>query len=33
MFGATVSGFNGIISYGLSQMEGLGDLRGWRWIL
>lgn len=32
MFGATVSGFNGIISYGLSQMESLGDLRGWRWI-
>lgn len=32
MFGATVSGFNGILSYGLTQMEGAGGLRGWRWV-
>lgn len=27
-----MSGFNGIICYGLSQMEGVGGVRGWRWI-
>ncbi|KAM0555898.1 hypothetical protein ACHAPJ_006300 [Fusarium lateritium] len=32
VFGSVVSGFTGIISYGLSQMEGLGDVRGWRWV-
>lgn len=30
--GAVISGFNGILCYGLSQMEGVGGLRGWRWI-
>ncbi|KAK5046773.1 hypothetical protein LTR84_007126 [Exophiala bonariae] len=30
--GALISGFNGIICYGLSRMEGLSGLRGWRWI-
>ncbi|KAF5011453.1 hypothetical protein FDECE_2442 [Fusarium decemcellulare] len=32
VFGSVVSGFTGIISYGLSLMEGVGDLRGWRWV-
>ncbi|KAM5345139.1 hypothetical protein ACJ41O_011001 [Fusarium nematophilum] len=32
VFGSVVSGFTGIISYGLSLMEGAGDLRGWRWV-
>jgi cyanate permease len=27
-----ISGFTGVISYGLSLMEGAGGLRGWRWI-
>lgn len=26
------SGFSNILAYGLSQMEGVGGLRGWRWI-
>ncbi|CAK4032134.1 MFS general substrate transporter [Lecanosticta acicola] len=26
------SGFSNILAYGLSQMEGVGELRGWRWI-
>jgi MFS family permease len=30
--GAVIAGFNGILSYGLSRMEGVGGLRGWRWI-
>ncbi|EXJ61036.1 hypothetical protein A1O7_05189 [Cladophialophora yegresii CBS 114405] len=30
--GALIAGFNGIVCYGLSQMEGLGGTRGWRWI-
>ncbi|OBT74363.1 hypothetical protein VF21_06798 [Pseudogymnoascus sp. 05NY08] len=30
--GSFISGFSGIISYGLSNMEGVGGLRGWRWI-
>ncbi|OAL43333.1 MFS general substrate transporter [Pyrenochaeta sp. DS3sAY3a] len=30
--GSLISGFLGIISYGLSRMEGVGGLRGWRWI-
>lgn len=29
MFGG---GFANILAYGLMQMEGLGGLRGWRWI-
>ncbi|KAH6967914.1 major facilitator superfamily domain-containing protein [Ilyonectria sp. MPI-CAGE-AT-0026] len=32
VFGSVVSGFGGILSYGLSMMEGDGGLRGWRWI-
>jgi sugar phosphate permease len=32
MTGSVVSGFNGIISYGLSTLEGKGGLQGWRWI-
>lgn len=28
-----LSGFNGLLSYGLSEMEGLGDVRGWSWVL
>ncbi|OAG45262.1 hypothetical protein AYO21_00610 [Fonsecaea monophora] len=32
VFGAAVNGFNGVLSYGLSKMEGAGGLRGWRWI-
>jgi cyanate permease len=27
-----MSAFNGIISYGLSRLEGRGGLRGWRWV-
>lgn len=27
-----IAGFAGVISYGLSKMEGIGGLRGWRWI-
>ncbi|KAH7367980.1 putative phthalate transporter [Plectosphaerella cucumerina] len=30
--GFCASGFGGILAYGLSQMEGLGNVRGWRWI-
>lgn len=32
MSGSLMSGFSGIISYGLSTMNGAGGLRGWRWI-
>ncbi|KAK5222787.1 hypothetical protein LTR72_005624 [Exophiala xenobiotica] len=32
MSGAFLNGFQGIISYALSLMEGVGGLRGWRWI-
>ncbi|KAJ5488212.1 Major facilitator superfamily domain general substrate transporter [Penicillium expansum] len=32
MSGSVISGFNGIISYGLSTLEGLGGRRGWNWI-
>ncbi|KAJ9607881.1 hypothetical protein H2200_007960 [Cladophialophora chaetospira] len=32
MSGATIAGFQGILSYGLSQMDGLGGLECWRWI-
>ncbi|KAJ4252916.1 hypothetical protein NW762_010822 [Fusarium torreyae] len=32
VFGSVVSGFTGIISYGLSQMEGFGGVKGWRWV-
>ncbi|KAJ5937114.1 Major facilitator superfamily domain general substrate transporter [Penicillium verhagenii] len=32
MSGSIISGFNGIISYGLSTLEGLGGRRGWNWI-
>ncbi|RSM06751.1 hypothetical protein CEP52_005591 [Fusarium oligoseptatum] len=32
VFGSVVSGFTGVISYGLSLMEGQGGLRGWGWI-
>ncbi|TPX12695.1 uncharacterized protein E0L32_000872 [Thyridium curvatum] len=27
-----IAGFAGVISYGFSKMEGVGGLRGWRWI-
>ena len=27
-----LAGFAGVISYGFSKMEGVGGLRGWRWI-
>lgn len=27
-----IAGFAGVISYGFSKMEGLGGVRGWRWI-
>ncbi|KAM3483536.1 hypothetical protein MY8738_003079 [Beauveria namnaoensis] len=27
-----IAGFAGVISYGCSKLEGLGGLRGWRWI-
>ncbi|KAL4809778.1 major facilitator superfamily domain-containing protein [Aspergillus unguis] len=30
--GATVAGFNGLLSYALSKMDGVGGYRGWRWI-
>lgn len=32
MTGVVISGFNGIISYGLSTLNGRGGLAGWRWI-
>ncbi|KAL2837074.1 major facilitator superfamily domain-containing protein [Aspergillus pseudodeflectus] len=32
VFGSVVSGFTGIISYGLSRMDGLGNLNAWRWV-
>ncbi|RSM06972.1 hypothetical protein CDV31_008814 [Fusarium ambrosium] len=32
VFGSVVSGFTGVISYGLSLMEGQGGLRGWSWV-
>lgn len=32
MSGSIISGFNGIISYGLSTLDGLGGRRGWNWI-
>lgn len=30
--GSLLNGFNGVISYGLSRMNGVGGLEGWRWI-
>jgi MFS family permease len=30
--GCVAGALSGILAYGLSQMEGLGGLRGWRWI-
>ena len=30
--GLISSAFAGIISYGLGQMDGIRDLKGWRWI-
>ncbi|KAJ5394801.1 Major facilitator superfamily domain general substrate transporter [Penicillium crustosum] len=32
LIGSVASGFGGILAYGLSQMDGLGGLSGWRWI-
>ncbi|KAM3527278.1 hypothetical protein MY4038_006437 [Beauveria bassiana] len=29
---SVIAGFAGVISYGCSKLEGLGGLRGWRWI-
>lgn len=30
--GIIASAFAGVLAYGLALMEGVGDLRGWRWI-
>ncbi|PGH20098.1 hypothetical protein AJ80_03666 [Polytolypa hystricis UAMH7299] len=32
VLGFIASAFSNILAYGLSQMEGVGGLRGWRWI-
>jgi hypothetical protein len=32
LFSVLFSGFSHILAYGLMQMEGVGGLRGWRWI-
>ena len=32
LIGSMASGFSGILAYGIMQMDGLADLRGWRWI-
>ncbi|KAI9763517.1 MAG: hypothetical protein M1840_000470 [Geoglossum simile] len=32
LFSVLVGGFSNILAFGLMQMEGLGGLRGWRWI-
>lgn len=32
LLGCVASAFAGILAYGLMQMDGLGDLTGWRWI-
>lgn len=32
LIGSMASAFAGILAYGLMQMNGLGGLRGWRWI-
>ncbi|KAL2888492.1 putative transporter [Ceratocystis lukuohia] len=32
LLGSFASGCSGILAYGLMQMDGLGDLTGWRWI-
>ncbi|OBT71317.1 hypothetical protein VF21_09122 [Pseudogymnoascus sp. 05NY08] len=30
--GTVLSGFSGILAYGIQQMDGLGEYSGWRWI-
>ncbi|OIW26753.1 MFS general substrate transporter [Coniochaeta ligniaria NRRL 30616] len=32
LLGCVASAFSGILAYGVMHMEGLGGLRGWRWI-
>lgn len=32
IIGSVASGFGGTLAYGLSQMDGLGGISGWRWI-
>jgi len=32
LLGSVASAFSGILAYGVMHMEGLGGLRGWRWI-
>ncbi|KAF9888500.1 hypothetical protein FE257_008607 [Aspergillus nanangensis] len=32
LLGITASAFSGILAYGLTQMDGVGGLQGWRWI-
>ena len=32
LLGMVASAFSGILAYGLTQMEGVGGLQGWRWI-
>lgn len=32
VIGTCASAFAGILAYGLMQMEGLANIRGWRWI-
>jgi len=32
LIGSVASGFGGILAYGLSHMNGLGGISGWRWI-
>ncbi|KAJ5504965.1 phthalate transporter [Penicillium fimorum] len=32
LIGSVASGFGGILAYGLSQMDGLAGISGWRWI-
>ncbi|KAG9252424.1 major facilitator superfamily domain-containing protein [Emericellopsis atlantica] len=32
LMGTIASGLGGVLAYGLQQMEGLADIRGWRWI-
>ncbi|CAH0027887.1 unnamed protein product [Clonostachys rhizophaga] len=32
LIGVLASGFSGVLAYGLMQMDGLSNYRGWRWI-
>lgn len=32
LFSVGIGGLANILAYGLMQMEGVGGLRGWRWI-